>query len=441
MAAQLKVSRTTVTVVYERLNAEGYITSRVGAGTFVSTGSLGTAHPRRAPKGSEIKPRAFWLAPPPPPQPRVSQVRFNFMPGVPDVGLFPFDIWRRIVGRILSPEHSALGRYQSSAGQAVLRTAIARHIGIARSVHASPDDVLVTHGTQQALDLIARVLIEPGDCVAIENPGYTPARRLFQSHGARVVATPLDEEGICVSELPDDARIVYTTPSHQFPLGMAMSISRRGSLLQWAAEHGAVIIEDDYDSEFRFRDRPLDPLQSLDNDGRVIYVGTFSKTLLPTLRIGFMVAPRSLRQALQSARQLTDWHSETVTQTALGHFIDQGHFARHLRKATRIYGERHKQVIASINEHTTDYMTLLPSSTGMHVCTRWNTDSPVRIDRATTLAAEAGISFQTLASYELTPAGNSGLVIGFGSIPLEQIDPGIIALWESFRSGQTPDRR
>ena len=182
--------------------------------------------------------------------------------------------------------------------------------------------MIVTQGAQQALDLIGRVLIDPGDRVAVEEPGYPPARRLFRSLGARVVGVPVDGEGLEVSRIPTQTRIVYVTPSHQFPLGTAMSLPRRAALLAWAEQHNAVVIEDDYDSDFRFVGRPLDPLQSLDRGGRVVYVGSFSKVMLPTLRLGFLIAPASLQPALRTAKQLTDWHGELPTQAALARFVD-----------------------------------------------------------------------------------------------------------------------
>ena len=223
--------------------------------------------------------------------------RYDFRVGMPDVSIFPLDVWRRLLNRELTRTGIGRGEYVGPSGQPVLTEAIARHIGVSRSVRAASSDVLITNGAQQALDLIARVLVEPGDTVAVEEPGYPAARQLFRTHGARVVCVPVDTEGLDVTRLPASARLVYTTPSHQFPMGMSMSLGRRTALLEWAEAHGAVIIEDDYDAEFRFAHRPLEPLQSLDRSGRVLYVGTFAKTMLPALRMGFLVAPASLRKA------------------------------------------------------------------------------------------------------------------------------------------------
>jgi GntR family transcriptional regulator/MocR family aminotransferase len=204
---------------------------------------------------------------------------YDFRPGSPDARLFPFTDWRRLVCRELRLTAFAWGHYCEPSGHVGLRAAIARHVGVSRSVQAHADDVIVTQGAQQALDLIGRVLIEPGDCVAVEEPGYPPARSLFRTHGARVVGVPVDDEGLEVVAIPNSARLIYVTPSHQFPLGAPMSLQRRRALLAWAAKRNAVIIEDDYDSEFRFGGRPLDPLQNMDRDGRVVYVGSFSKVM------------------------------------------------------------------------------------------------------------------------------------------------------------------
>ena len=288
---------------------------------------------------------------------------------MPDVRLFPLESWRRLVTREL--RRARLGAdYADPAGHAGLRAAIARHVGMARSVQVAADDVLVTNGAQQALDLVGRVLVEPGACVAVEEPGYLPARRLFASLGARVVGVPVDDEGLVVDALPGDAVLVYTTPSHQYPLGTVMSLARRTALLDWAGRRGAVVVEDDYDSEFRFSGRPLEPLQSIDRSGRVVYVGTFSKTLLPTLRVGFCVAPASLRPALLAARQLSDWHGDQVTQGALAGFIDEGLLARHVRRTTREYAARNQLVVTLLERDFADVLVPVRAAAGMHLTAR-----------------------------------------------------------------------
>ncbi|MER5621288.1 PLP-dependent aminotransferase family protein [Streptosporangium sp. NPDC002544] len=434
LARRLGVSRNTVAVAYERLTAEGVLVGQVGAGTFVCAEPLGRTRSRAAPAGSGVRPRHLWRSLPTPPGEPATEPVYDFRVGVPDARLFPLETWRRLVAREFRPALVRSAGYGDPSGHASLREAVARHIGISRSVRASAADVLVTQGAQQALDLIGRVLIEPGCRVAVEEPGYPPARMLFRSLGARVTGVPVDGEGLDVSALPDSARLVYVTPSHQFPLGTPMSLGRRAALLEWAERRGAVVIEDDYDSEFRFEDRPLEPLQSLDRSGHVIYVGSFSKTMLPMLRLGFLVAPASLQPALRRARQLTDWYGELPTQAALAGFIGEGLFGRHVRKATREYAARHERILATLRRDFRDWLEPIPSAAGLHLCAYLASDAGVDMDRVTAYASQAGIALQDLAPYYGEPPARSGLVLGYGAIPAERIEPGLRHLAESFRA-------
>ena len=292
LAGRLAVSRTTVGVAFDRLLAEGFVHGRVGAGTFVSA----TPHPYtdERPATSPLRPRPVWDGLYEPLVMSDLDADFDFRPGVPDASRFPYSTWRALVAEQLRPGAVGSAAHIDPAGVGALRTAIARHVGVSRAVRAVADDVFVTSGSQQAVDLIARVLVEPGERVAVEDPGYPPVRGVFTAHGAQVVGVPVDAEGLVTDALPDDARLVYVTPAHQFPLGVAMSLRRRLALLAWAERTGAAIIEDDYDSEYRYGGRPLEPLHGLDHTGRVLYVGSFSKVLLPTLRLGFVVAPPPL---------------------------------------------------------------------------------------------------------------------------------------------------
>ncbi len=302
---------------------------------------------------------------------------------------------------------------------------------------AGADDVLITSGAQQAFDVIGRVLIDPGDVVAVEDPGYPPVRQLFESLGAQVVPVAVDEHGIRVAELPARARLVYVTPSHQFPLGSVLSLGRRTALLEWASANEAVIIEDDYDSEYRFSDRPLDPLQSLDQEGRVVYVGTFSKTMLPTLRLGFLVAPPSLLPALRSAKRLTDWHNDYVSQAAMARFIDTGGFARHVRQATKAYGARHRQIIDAARELLGESMRVVPSVAGLHVCLVPVDDAePFDADRVAADAAAAGVSVQSIARF--SQGDHRGLMLGFGAIAPEDVPDGLRVLGRAIARSAHP---
>jgi GntR family transcriptional regulator / MocR family aminotransferase len=280
LAIRLAVPRNTVSAAYYRLTGEGFVAGRIGAGTYVT----GTAHPAARVGGAinargtvdpggalavsgPLRPRAIWDDIPDPPD-LTPRWRYDFRTGMPDAGLFPYQTWRALVTRELRVTAVGTGAYADPAGEIGLRTAIARHVGVSRAVRADPDDVVVTNGMQQALDLLARVLLAPGSVVAVEDPGYLPPVHLLRSHGAEVVGVPVDAEGIDVTAIPASAEMVYVTPSHQYPLGMPMSLARRMALLAWAERSGGVIVEDDYDSEFRFAGRPAEPLQSLDRGGR-----------------------------------------------------------------------------------------------------------------------------------------------------------------------------
>ncbi|MGJ6968425.1 PLP-dependent aminotransferase family protein [Streptosporangium sp. G11] len=439
LARRLDVSRNTVALAYERLAAEGVLVGQAGAGTFVCAEPLARARPRNAPAGG-VRPRRLWRSPAPPWTEPEGEPVYDFRVGVPDVRLFPFETWRRLVARELRPASARSAGYGDFSGHAGLREAVARHVGVSRSVRASADDVLVTHGAQQALDLIGRVMIDPGCQVAVEEPGYPPARLLFESLGARVVGVPVDGEGLDVAALPDSARLVYVTPSHQFPLGMPMSLGRRAALLEWAGRRGAVVIEDDYDSEFRFEDRPLEPLQSLDRSGHVIYVGSFSKTMLPMLRVGFLVAPASLQPALRAAKRLTDWGGEFSTQAALAGFIDEGLLGRHVRKATREYAARHERILTILRRDFRDWLEPVPSAAGLHLCAYLTPDAGVDTAQVTAYAREAGIAVQDLASYYGEAPARPGLVLGYGAIPPERIEAGLRLLAKGFRASRRPPR-
>jgi GntR family transcriptional regulator/MocR family aminotransferase len=297
LARDLVVARNTVAAAYDALVAEGYAVGRVGAGTFVATEPRPSMARDPAPGPAAPAFPATAMAP-----------TFDFRLGVPDPRLFPVAAWRRAMGHAIDEAVALAPGYGDPAGDPGLRAAIARHVGVSRGVRASADDIVMTEGAQGAIDLVTRVLVRPGDVVAVESPGYPPARDRLASAAARVVPVGVDGEGLFVGALPDDARLVYVTPSHQLPTGVAMSPGRRAALLAWAELHDAMIIEDDYDSEFRYASRPLEPLQRLDRSGRVVYVGSFSKTLLPMLRLGFLAGPPRLVPALREARRLAGWH-------------------------------------------------------------------------------------------------------------------------------------
>jgi GntR family transcriptional regulator/MocR family aminotransferase len=434
LARALTLSRATVTVAYERLAGEGLVTTRPGAGTFVSEfiGDGARQAPRERSE-SPLRPRAIWESISLPTAfERV--VEFDFRAGLPDASLFPHRAWRRFVARALRSSEQVAGIYADPAGLPGLRAAITRHLCTSRGVDASAEDVVVTNGTQQALDVLARVLLAPGDRVAVEDPSYIVAIRLFRSLGLRVVGTRVDDSGLVVDDLPRGIRAAYVTPSHQFPLGVNLTLPRRRALLAWAERNDATIIEDDYDGEFRFGGRPLDPLQTLDTKGRVVYVGSFSKTLLPTLRLGFLIAPPSLRSSLQKAKFVSDWHSSTIAQTALAQMIDEGEFARHLRRMNGIYRERHEMLVNAITREFADHLELIPSMSGLHLAALARTKSVERIAAVTRRAFDAGVGIQLLSTFAISEAPRAGVVLGYGAIGAEQIPEGLRRLRKCFEA-------
>jgi GntR family transcriptional regulator/MocR family aminotransferase len=416
LAADLQVARGSVATAYERLGAEGFLTARVGSGTFVAS-VREKPGPRRHP-ADPLRPRAGWTFEPVPVSGDEAPPRYDFRTGIPDATLFPFDTWRRLVSAELRLRANGPGTYAAPAGHPALRAAIARSLGYGRSVRAAADDVVVTNGTQHALDLIARVLLKPGDVVAVEEPGYPPARRIFAAAGARVVGVPVDEGGLVVSDLPGGARLVYTTPSHQFPLGGAMSLDRRRELLDWAGRRAVAIVEDDYDSEFRFATRPLEPLYNLDTVGRVLYVGTFSKTMLPMVRTGFALLPPGLRDAVVAARQLSDGFGPVAVQAALARFIDEGQMARHVRRAGKAYGNRRSRILSELTAQPS--LRVLPSAAGLHVTAVLRDGTAADAARISAAAVNAGAAVEDLGRYSVS-SRMAGFVFGFGAI-----DPGLL---------------
>jgi len=424
LAKSLSVSRSTVTAAYEQLLGEGLASSRIGAATYVSEEAAALRrNASRATKRASLRTRAVWTSIPP-------GIAFNRMPfdfglGVPDITLFPHEAWRQSVVRAMRSDELQRATYESPAGLRSLRDAIVDHIGVSRAVDASADDVMITNGTQQALDIVARALLEPGDTIAVENPGYGPPRHLFRSLGARVVGVPVDMEGIVVDRIPANARVVYVTPSHQFPLGVPMSLTRRRALLAWADQHDAAIVEDDYDSEFRFGGRPLEPLQTLDVSGRVIYIGSFSKTMLPALRLGFLVMPSSIREVMVKAKFVTDWHSSTLVQGGLAQFMSAGHFARHLRKASRVYRERHEIISEVLRKDFREHLELVPSSTGLHMAALATRASVEAMLSFVAQAATKGVAIQHLAAYSSGTQPRAGITLGYGGIATARIREGL----------------
>ncbi|BBK32951.1 GntR family transcriptional regulator/MocR family aminotransferase [Stella humosa] len=426
-AGHLAISRNTALAVYDLLLSEGFLTTRPGAGTFVA------GQPR---SGVPVAP----ASPPTRPDPRIAlrpfesdwachgpaplPIEIDMRVGIPDRSLFPFDAWRRLSNRVLRT-FSRGGRADlDPAGPAVFRRAIAAHVSFTRAVAAAPEDVLATTGAQQAFDLIARILVRPGETlVAVEDPGYPPVRAAFAAAGARLHPVPVDDEGIDVARIPADAAIVCVTPSHQFPTGVALSLRRRHALLEFAARTGAVVVEDDYDGEFRFGGRPLDALQTLDRHRSVFYVGTFSKSLFLALRLGFLVAPAWARPALLAARSAADRHGATLPQLVLADFIAEGHLARHVRRMSRSYGERRRLLLAALARHCGGRLRPIASEAGLHLAARLapGLDAQAVVERA----AEMGVAMDRVGRYAIGPVAQDALAFGFSGCAADAIEPGI----------------
>lgn len=414
LAADLRIARGTVVAALDRLVAEGLVVARPGSGLYVAEQVVPTRRPR-APRGVLAGPRPVWSALPPPAD-TPPALPFDLSFGGPDPGLFPLATWRRLASATLRGDFARLDPY-ATPDDPPLQRQIARHLARSRAVRASAADVVVTAGAQQGFDLVARVLLAPGDPVVVEDPGYTAGVRLLASHGARLVPVPVDAEGLVVDRLPTSARLVYVTPSHQFPTGGTLSAARRAALLEWAARCGAVIVEDDYDSEFRFADRPLEPLQSLDAAGRVIYLGSFSKVLLPGLRVGFLIAPALLQPALREAKALTQWQGDALTHGILSRFLDEGLLAAHVRRTTRVYRQRRAALLDALG--TVPQLRVLPSVAGLHVAAEF-TDQSLSDRAVVQRAAAAGVGVEPLSPRYLGPP-RQGLVLGFRHITTERL--------------------
>jgi GntR family transcriptional regulator/MocR family aminotransferase len=423
LAVALGFSRNTVVAAYERLLSEGYLEARQGAGNFVA--ALGA--PRRstpAADGADRRLAAPWRGVGARTAAAGDTVPCDFRLGSPDARQFPFDVWRRLSMRAWRAASRAAPVYGAPQGQPALREAIARHVAFARAVACGPDDVIVTRGAQQAFDLLARVLVTPGrTVVAVEEPGYPPLREAFAAAGAKLVGVPVDAEGLVVERLPAQARVIYVTPSHQFPLGVTLSPRRRAALLAFAQAHGATVIEDDYDSEFRYGERPLDALQTLDRAGSVCYVGTFSKCLFPALRLGYAVAPAWLAPALARARQLADGYGDPAAQETLAAFIAEGHLARHVRRMRRVYAQRRERLLEALGRHGHGRLQVWPSGAGLHLAVQLPRE--VRAAELVAQAAAQGIHLEAIGSYALERPAANGLAFGYGRVEAAAIDEAV----------------
>ena len=437
LADQLGISRTVVLLAYEHLLAEGFADSRGGSGTYVSTyvsRGPGGSKPKKLKKPVKLRLSRYGYAAANVvttvdfPSRRSIPVRYDFAYGRGDVAMFPFETWRRILLRHARKAPVREFDYGAAAGSIALREAISLHVRRSRAVICEPSQVIVVNGSQQALDLITRVLIERGDPVAIENPQYQGTTEILRAAGSRLHPVPVDRDGLNPAKLPKNARIAFVTPSHQFPTGAILPLSRRLALLAWARSKDAVVVEDDYDGEFRYEGQPLESLQGLDREGRIIYVGTFSRTIFSALRIGYLIAPKSLVPAFTSAKWLCDRHTATLEQLALAEFISTGMYERHLRRVRRSNAARRQALLDAIHKYLGDRVEVTGAGAGAHVVL-WPSKS---ISENTVIhrAASRGVGIYGISRYFLTAPSRTGLMLGYSRMNEEEIHEGIRRLGE-----------
>jgi GntR family transcriptional regulator / MocR family aminotransferase len=434
LADELGVSRTVVLLAYDQLVAEGFAAGRGGSGTYVSAG-LGGSRPTKTEDSARLQLSRYGAAAADVastvdfPGRRSVPLRYDFAyGGRGDVETFPFQMWRRILLRHARTAPVRELDYGAAAGSLALREAIAIHVRRSRAVICDPSQVIIVNGSQQALDLIARVLIERGDPVAIEDPQYQGTREIFRAAGARLQPVPVDRDGLNPAKLPKNARIAFVTPSHQFPTGTILPLARRLALLDWARRRDAVVVEDDYDGEFRYEGLPLESLQGLDTEGRVIYLGTFSRTIFSALRIGYLIAPKSLIPAFTSAKWLCDRHTATLEQETLAEFIATGMYERHLRRIRRRNTAHREALLDAIHKYLGNRFEVTGDGAGTHVVL-WPTQ---RIAENTVIeqAASRGVGIYGISRYYLGRASRSGFMLGYSRMNEEKIREGIRRLSE-----------
>jgi GntR family transcriptional regulator/MocR family aminotransferase len=433
MAAELGVSRTTVTAAFEQLAAEGFLVTSAGRVARVASRLVPPAAPvrsRRASSASSIsafgrRVQKMVLSAVPPDEPR----RVDFLYGAVASRDFPALAWRRAYQTAVLSHQRRL-YYVAPEGDASLRRALQGYLGRARGLRCDAEQIVVVNGSQQAIDLCARVLLDPENAFVFEDPGYLMARRCFEATGARLLAVPVDAHGLDTARLPRDdrARLAFVTPSHQFPLGGTLPIGRRLELLQWAQRHRAWIIEDDYDGEFRYGQRPIDALQSIDTDGRVIYVGTFSKTLSPQLRLGYLVLPPELVPVFRQVKRLIDRHAPVWEQRALASLIESGTYERHVRRVRREHERRRAALLDAVARHLPGDAVVGGTAAGLHVVL-WLPSLRQQDESALVAAAsERGVGVYPVSPLFAGPLPRhrpAGLVLGYAALTVEQVQQGM----------------
>jgi GntR family transcriptional regulator/MocR family aminotransferase len=435
LSEQLDLARNTVLNVFEQLLAEGYLVARTGSGTFVAdelperavravpathfdAGQNGAvAPPELSQRAHDLAANSHWASVPP----RGPGSGVAFRPGLPAMDAFPYERWGKLLARRWNRSGADLYDHGDPRGYRPLREAVCEYLCTARGVRCDVEQILITSGTQQAVSLAAGVLLDPGDRAWVEDPGYPYARAALIAAGAAPSPVPVDDEGIIVAEGVRQcpvAKAAVVTPAHQFPLGHAMSPRRRVALFEWARRAGAWIVEDDYDSEFRYVGRPLAALQGEDPDGRVVYCGTFSKVLTPALRLGYLVVPRPLCDVFLAAKVRADLRSPPLEQAVLADFIAGGHFARHVRRMRVLYSERQEALLDAARRHAPS-LTLRPSPAGMQLIA-WLPEG--MDDRAAAARVmRSGLTAYPLSAVRVEPSSRGGLMLGYAPVPAEHM--------------------
>ena len=442
LASELGVSRITVKSVYEQLVAEGYLQAKTGSGTYVAKELNLETSPRL--KSNQRKRKTPEIKIPDQAVPILSSeasVRHGaiapFRPGIPALDLFPVKLWMKYVQEATLKGTRQNLSYGDVAGNPSLRVSIANHLIDARGIQVDPDEIVITSGAQQAFVLIALVIMNKGDTVWYEDPGHIAGRDVLQLMGADVAPVQIDEEGMDLSyaaKFHPKPKIIFTTPSHQQPLGVTMSLSRRLAFLNYAKENGAWIIEDDYDSEFRYRGRPLPALGALDNDRKVLYVGTFSKSMFAAMRLGYIVVPPSLVEAFAKAKTLLGQGSSAVVEQAMSDFMEDGRFVEHIRRMRRVYRDRRDILFDCLRKECADLITPQLTDAGMHMIAwlRPNMDDQV----AHRALLDKGIESLPLSVYSIIPTNRPALVLGFSGVDENRVPKLVKRMSQILRSEQ-----
>ncbi|MBE9077872.1 PLP-dependent aminotransferase family protein [Romeria aff. gracilis LEGE 07310] len=433
LAKALSIARSTVTQSYEQLLSEGYLQTVVGSGTYVCdqlpddllrSQSVPTAS-KPAPTSIQLSSYGASLADLAHPATAEPAAEISFRYGRPALDQFPLEQWRKLLS-LHCRHHDWLDYAADPMGYGPLRSAIAHYLSQARAVHCNPEQILITNGTQQAIYLTARLLLEPGERVAFEDPGYLSARRIFESQGARLLPITVDGAGFQVShleEVSEAVRLVYVTPSHQFPTGAVLSLARRLALLAWAERTGSLIVEDDYDSEYRYEGRPIPALQGLGLGQSVLYMGTFSKVLFPALRIGYIVLPLALVEVFSRAKWLADRQTPALEQAVLADFIAEGHLERHIRRMRSRYDQRRQTLVAALKEVFCDRVTILGENAGLHLMVRFQTE--LQDAELIARAAQAGVGLISAQSHYLAGGEGHEFIFSYSELSEEKIQTGI----------------